>query len=55
MTYDQALHKYYDEFVDWLYRNFMIGNGEMLIRLEEAPDNFENFMKDNHPEIGELA
>lgn len=54
MTYETAWHTFYEEFVNWLYENFMIGNGEMLIKLEESPAVFENFMREHHPEIGEL-
>ena len=53
-TYDKAFARYEQQFITWLYDNFLICNGDMLVELMENPAKFEEFMAEQHPEIGEL-
>ena len=55
MDYDKAFARYEQQFITWLYDNFLICNGDMLVELMENPYHFENFMAEQHPEIGELV
>lgn len=55
MIYDKAFARYEQQFITWLYDNFLICNGDMLVELMENPAKFEEFMAEQHPEIGELV
>ena len=44
IDYDALYDKYEDKFISYLYENFPIGNGTMLINRMEDTDNFENFV-----------
>ena len=43
MTEEQQLA---DKFNDWLYENYMIGNGHTLVRLMEDMSVVDRFLKD---------
>lgn len=55
MEYDKAFGMFYDEFAKWLMENEFVCNGHMLTALMENPDKFEEFISEQHPEIGELV
>ena len=38
--------KYENRFIDWIYDNYPIGNGDMLIHQMEDSSNFEDFVMD---------
>ena len=44
LDYDAMFDKYEDRFITYLYDNFPIGNGTMLINKMEDTDNFEDFV-----------
>lgn len=44
LDYDAMFDKYEDRFITYLYDNFPIGNGTMLINQMEDTDNFEDFV-----------
>ncbi len=44
LDYDAMYDKYEDRFIDYLYDNFPIGNGTMLINRMEDTSNFEDFV-----------
>ena len=44
LDYDAIYDKYEDRFIDYLYDNFPIGNGTMLINRMEDTSNFEDFV-----------
>lgn len=45
-----------DKYTAWLYENYSIGNGDMLIRLLEDMTVFDKFLSDNDlPPDTELA
>jgi len=44
LDYDAMYDKYEDRFITYLYDNFPIGNGTMLINQMEDTDNFEDFV-----------
>jgi len=46
LDYDAMYDKYEDRFIDYLYNNFPIGNGTMLINQMEDSQNFEDFVND---------
>lgn len=46
LDYDAMYDKYEDRFITYLYDNFPIGNGTMLINRMEDTDNFENFVNE---------
>jgi hypothetical protein len=46
LDYDAMFDKYEDRFIQYLYDNFPIGNGTMLINQMEDTDNFEDFVDD---------
>ena len=37
---------YEDEFTEWLYNNYAIGNGDTLIRYFENPAFYETFLEE---------
>lgn len=39
--------KYEQEFIDWLYENHPIGNGDMLLNLMEDGDMYLTFLQEN--------
>ena len=45
LDYDAMYDKYEDRFIDYLYDNFPIGNGTMLINRMEDTSNFEDFVE----------
>ena len=55
MTYEEAFNHFNVEFTDYLYLNYRINNGDMLIKLMERPEIFEHWIQDHHPEIGEMT
>ena len=46
LDYDAMYDKYEDRFIDYIYDNFPIGNGTMLINQMEDSQNFEDFVND---------
>ena len=46
LDYDAMYDKYENRFIDWIYDNYPIGNGDMLIHQMEDSDNFEDFVMD---------
>ena len=46
LDYDAMFDKYENRFIDWIYDNYPIGNGDMLIQMEEDSSNFEDFVMD---------
>jgi hypothetical protein len=44
---------FYDEFNDWLMNEsgLMIGNGHMLTEAFEKEANFQDFIREKHPEL----
>jgi len=44
LDYDAMYDKYEDRFITYLYDNFPIGNGTMLINRMEDTSNFEDFV-----------
>jgi hypothetical protein len=44
LDYDAMFDKYEDRFIQYLYDNFPIGNGTMLINQMEDTNNFEDFV-----------
>ena len=44
IDYDALYDKYEDKFISYLYENFPIVNGTMLINKMEDTNNFENFV-----------
>lgn len=51
MTYDNAIEIYEDEFIAWIYENYSIGNGTMLINIMENGKSFDDFMDARHADI----
>lgn len=39
--------KYEQEFIDWLYENHPIGNGDMLLSYMEDGISYETFLEEN--------
>jgi len=46
LDYDAMFDKYENRFIDWIYDNYPIGNGDMLIQQMEDSSNFEDFVMD---------
>jgi hypothetical protein len=46
LDYDAMFDKYENRFIDWIYDNYPIGNGDMLIHQMEDSSNFEDFVMD---------
>jgi hypothetical protein len=46
LDYDVMFDKYEDRFIEYIYDNFPIGNGTMLINQMEDSQNFEDFVND---------
>jgi len=46
LDYDAMFDKYENRFIDWIYDNYPIGNGDMLIHQMEYSSNFEDFVMD---------
>ena len=44
LDYDAMYDKYENRFISYLYDNFPIGNGTMLINRMEDTNNFEDFV-----------
>jgi len=46
LDHDAMFDKYENRFIDWIYDNYPIGNGDMLIHQMEYSSNFEDFVMD---------
>ena len=46
LDYDAMFDKHENRFIDWIYDNYPIGNGDMLIHQMEDSSNFEDFVMD---------
>ena len=51
MTYEEAFVQFDEEYINWLYDNYRIGNSKMLVDLLEDADIFDRWMADYHPEV----
>ena len=46
-----AQQYFYDEFLQWVYENCNVCNGDHMIHIMEDGDTFENWFKDYHYDL----
>ena len=46
-----AQEYFYKEFMEWIYNNMSVCNGDQLINIMEDGDTFENWFKDYHYDL----